>query len=254
MQTEQRTSWNVNDYVRAVSSADLTNQFVDDVYRLLCRTDLSSPGFCLLSLGSDTSSEMLRRFMVSLKRRLQTVHQSRRRLDLVFLSAARFDQQTTTKLHRDGGPDESFLMLGYEPSEVRSEVVLADYSRCARDMQITPAEFLEQHNPMFGPGAELLKPYATHVEQFSNEAAQVLLINNSSAALSGDRTTSQGVLHTATVQNPCDDKRRVVNSMMVASVPLGAAEPVSLVEQDEFLTTTIVRRRGYDRQHLADDQ
>ena len=192
--------------------------------------------------------------MVSLKRQLQAVHQSRRRLDLVFLSAARFDQQTTTKLHRDGGPDECFLMLGYELSEVRSEVVLADYSRCARDMQITPAEFLEQHNPMFGPGAELLRPYVTRVEGFSNEAAQVLLINNSAAAMSEDKTTWQGVLHTATVHNACDEKRRMVNSMMVASVLPGAAEPVSPVEQDEFITTTIVRRRGYDRQHLTDDQ
>lgn len=254
MQAEWKTSWNASDYVRIVPLAGSSDQDVEDVYRLVCRTDLSSPGFCLLNLGGDASSEMLRQFMVSLKRRLRVIHQSRRQLDLVCLSAARFDQQTTTKLHRDGGPDECFLMLGYEPSEVRSEVVLADYSRCARDMQITPAEFLEKHNPMFGPGAELLRPYATRVERFSNEATQVLLINNSSAALSEDRTTWQGVLHTATVLNPCDDKRRVVNSMMVASVQLGAAEPVSLAEQDVFITTTIVRRRGYDRQHLADDQ
>ncbi len=254
MQANRKTSWNVTDYVRIVPSAGLTNQDVDDVYQLVCRTDFSSPGFCLLNFLGDAWSEMLRQFMVSLKRRLQAVHQSRRRLDLVFLSAARFDQQTTTKLHRDGGPDECFLMLGYEPSEVRSEVILADYSRCARDMQITPSEFLEQHNPMFGPGAELLRPYATRVEGFSNDAAQVLLINNSVAALSEDRTTWQGLLHTATVHNPCDDKRRVVNSMMVASVLPGTAEPVSPVEQDKFITTTIVRRRGYDRQHLTDDQ
>ena len=254
MQAERKTSWNASDYVRIVPLAGLSDQDVDDVYRLVCRTDLASPGFCLLNLGGDASSEMLRQIMVSLKRRLQVVHQSLRQLDLVCLSAARFDQQTTTKLHRDGGPDECFLVLGYEPSEVRSEVVLADYSRCAHDMEITPAEFLERHNPMFGPGAELLRPYATRVEGFSNETAQVLLINNSAAALSNDQTTWQGVLHTATVHNPCDEKRRVVNSMMIASMPLGTAEPVPVVEQDEFITTTIVRRRGYDRQHLTDDQ
>lgn len=254
MHTESATPWLARDYVRDVSSGNVTDELANDVYRLVCRTDLSSPGFCLLNLGSNASSESLRRFMVSLKRQLQEVHQARRQRELVLLSAARFDQQTTTKLHRDGGPDECFLVLGYEPSEVRSEVVLADYSRCARDMRLTPNEFLEQHNPMFGPGAELLRPYATRVEAFSNEAAQVLLINNSSAALSKDGTTWQGVLHTATIVNPCDDKRRVVNSMMVASVPLGTVEPVSLSEQDEFITTTTVRRRGYDRQHLTDDQ
>jgi len=254
MQDEANSIWKSDDYFRDVSSSEMTYQCVSDIYRLVCRTDFSGPGFCLLNLGRDVSSEALRRFMVSLKWRLQAVHQVRRSRDLVFLSAARFDQQTTTKLHRDGGPDECFLMLGYEPTEVRSEVVLADYSRCARDRKLTPTEFLEKHNPMFGPGAELLQPYTTRVEPFSNETAQVLLINNSAAAFSDDGSTWQGVLHTATILNPNDDKRRVVNSMMVASVPLGTAEPVSLAEQNEFLTTTIVRRRGYDRQHLIDDQ
>ena len=255
MQAEpKRSSGNLNDHFRHASAEDVTDVLVEDVYRLVCRTGLSSPGFCLLSLGGDASSEMLRRYMVSLKRQLQRFHQLQRRLDLVFVSAARFDQQTTTKLHRDGGPDECFLMLGYEPSEIRSEIVLADYSRCARDLNMTPTGFLEKHNPMFGPGADLLRPYATQLAHFSNEKAQVLLINNSSVALSDDGSTWQGVLHTATVHNPCDDKRRVVNSFMVASMPFGAAELVSQAEQDEFITTTIVRRRGYDRQHLTDDQ
>ena len=145
-------------------------------------------------------------------------------------------------------------MLGYEPSAVESEVILADYSRCARDLGRTPAEFLEKHNPMFGSGAELLRQYSTRVERFSNERHQVLLVNNSAASLSSNGQAWQGVLHTATIQNPNDAERRVVNSMMVASVPLGTPESISMAEQDDFITTTIVRRRGYDRQHLTDDQ
>src|SRR5438105_4922610 len=106
--------------------------------------------------------------MVALKRRLQGIHRSRARRDLVFLSAARFDQQVTTKPHRDGGPEECFLMLGYEPSQVRAEILISDFSRCAQDMGMTPGQWLEAHNPMFRPGADLLRPYTTRVACYSS--------------------------------------------------------------------------------------
>ncbi|WP_156345023.1 hypothetical protein [Verrucomicrobium spinosum] len=50
---------------------------------------------------------------------------------LEYVSMGRFDQQNTTRLHLDGAPARSFLMLGYEPTSVRSEFCIADYSRCA---------------------------------------------------------------------------------------------------------------------------
>ena len=37
----------------------------------------------------------------------------------------------TTKPHRDGAPDESLLMLGYEPSAIASEVTLSDWPQTA---------------------------------------------------------------------------------------------------------------------------
>ena len=37
---------------------------------------------------------------------------------------------------------ESMLVLGYEPSKVRSRLFLADYSRAANDLGITPQDFL----------------------------------------------------------------------------------------------------------------
>ncbi len=253
MTTARETHWLMADYFRMVTTESLSDQLAAEIYGLVCRVDFASPSFCLVDLGPDISSPSLRRFMVSLKRALQAIHQTGGRQDLVFMSAARFDQQTTTKLHRDGGPDECFLMLGYEPTAVRSEVDLADYSRCARDLGLTPTEFLNKHNPMFGPGAELLRPYTTRVEGFSNQSHQVLLVNNSMAAFSSDGSSWQGVLHTATIQNPSDDHRRVVNSTMIASVPLGTPEPVSMAEQGEFMNTTTVRRRGCDKPNLADD-
>lgn len=224
-----------------------------EVYDRVCRTDFRRPGFCLVDLGAGASSESLRRLMVALKRGLQAVHLERTGLDLVSLSAGRFDQQVSTKLHRDGGPDEGLLILGYEPSGVRSELALADYSRCAFEMGLTPAEFLETHNPMFAAGERLLAPYTTPVACFSNRRYQVVAINNSVAPFSGTVGGWQGVLHTATINSPSDSARRVVNSMMVTPAPLGAPEGVTESQQEAFMTTRAVRRRGYDKPQLDDD-
>ncbi|MCE9544753.1 MAG: hypothetical protein K8T25_04435, partial [Planctomycetia bacterium] len=81
----------------------------------------------------------------------------------------------------------------------------------------------------------------------------ILLINNSVANYSEENGSWQGVLHTATVCQPSDEQRRIVNSMMMASVHLGTEEPVSAAEQLRFVEWTVVHRRGYDKPLLADD-
>jgi hypothetical protein len=143
-------------------------------------------------------------------------------------------------------------MLGYEPSPVSAELALADFSLCAHEMGLTPEQLLVRHNPMFGPGEDLLRPYTTPVECFSSHSSQVLLINNSIADF-GAAGGWQGVLHTATVHNPSDAEPRIVDSTLIASVPAGSHETVSTAEQKLFATTDVVRRRGYDRRHLDDD-
>jgi hypothetical protein len=205
-------------------------------------------------LGSDATSQSLRVFMVRLKERLGEIHRDRAGRDLAFRSLARFDQQATTKFHRDGGPDECFLMLGYEPTEVRGELAMADYSLCAHEMGLTPAELLAQHNPMFGRGEELLRPYVTSVACFSNRRFQILMINNSAARYSETEPAWQGVLHTAQIHNPSDSLRRIVNSAMVVPDPVGARDAISQSDEEEFLHSTVVHRRGYERTHLTDDR
>jgi hypothetical protein len=191
--------------------------------------------------------------MVQLQRAMSLVHQAIADKALVYVSAARFDQQTTTRLHRDGGPEESFLMLGYEPSAVASELQIADYARCAFDLGLSPKEFLVRHNPMFQAGHELLMPYTTRIPCFSRTNYQIAFINNSCAPYSEARAAWQGTLHTATIVNPDDAQRRVINSTMLASVPKGSPENLSPAELDEFVHTWAVRRQGYDKHHLKDD-
>lgn len=252
MKTAIATRWSSTDYC-FTPSREVTDDLAKRAYDRVCRVDFTAPGFCLIDLGPDASSGFLRQCMVNLKRAMQEIHHLRTGRGLIYLSAARFDQQVTTKFHRDGGPDECFLMLGYEPSEVSSTLAMADYSRCAVDNGMTPGEFLDRHNPAFGEGAEMLEPYITNVGCFSNRSFQIVLINNSAAPFSESEPAWQGVLHTATMANPSDAARRIVNSTMIAPVPLGTPEVVSEEEQRAFITTSLVRRHGYDRPHLVDD-
>ena len=146
------------------------------------------------------------------------------------------------------------LMLGYEPSEVRSTIEISDYSRCADDPGLSPREFMERHNPMFRDGFEMLRDYTTTIKCFDHRQFQIICINNSSAQLSNDVPAWLGVLHTAIVPSPDPRKRRVINSNMIAPASPEAVEPVSEEQQRDFTTTSLVRRRGYDALETSDDQ
>ena len=180
--------------------------------------------------------------MIDLKNAFDRLERRHRGRELVYQSLVRFDQQVTTKPHRDGGPDESILMLGYEPSLVESRVEMSDYSKCAHDLKITPAEFLDQFNPMFPDGQDRLTAYTTPINDFDNTSFQIVLINNSMNPL-GEGLV--GVLHTAKIITPNPDWMRVVNSTMIASVPQGHGEGICVNEQNDFVTSVVVRRAVY---------
>jgi hypothetical protein len=225
-----------------------------DVYRLVCRTDFHAPGFCAVSVGDQIGSVEFRELMVQLKRELAALHRKQNGDSLVYASAARFDQQESTKLHLDSGPDESFLMLGYEPSEVDSQLAIADYAQCAWDMGLSPKDFLARHNPIFRAGEDLLRPYTTTIPCFSRRDYQIVCINNSSAPFTASGTTWQGTLHAAKILTPDETKCRVINSTMVVRAPLGTPDKMNATELAEFTSTTKVHRHGYDKPHLAETE
>ena len=169
--------------------------------------------------------------MVDLEREFSAVAEARGGKRFRIASLGRFDQQTTTKFHLDGAPDESLLVLGYEPTEVESEVRLADYSRAAHDLGLSPGEFLERHKPMYQGGEALLAPYVTVLADPPAGHSRILLINNSKSPFDG--TSPQGVLHRATIPSPDPARHRIINSMML--VTTGERVPADVT--DRFLTT-----------------
>jgi hypothetical protein len=223
------------------------------MYEQTCRSGFDAPGFCVLDVGSAIDSVAFRQLMVALKRAMAAIHEKQRHETLIYLSAGRFDQQESTKPHLDGGPRENLLMLGYEPSGIDSELEMFDYARCAHDLGISPQEFMQRHNPMFSSGARTLRPYATPVDCFDPARFQIVCINNSHAPFSSEGSTWQGVLHTAQIPRPDESGRRVINSTMIAPAPLGSEDVIGQERVENFMHTTHLSRRGYDKPHLEDD-
>src|SRR5262245_51849798 len=172
------------------------------VFRLVFRRDFTAPGVALLELGPAVESFALRRFMVDLKGELDRLYRKSTGRRLVYLSLARFDQQVTTKFHLDGAPEEAYLMLGYEPSEVRSELSVADYSRTAFEMRTEPKHFLADFNPMFANHEGLLAADVTPLTGFHPAHASVVVLNNSSLPYDPQWGNSLGVMHQATILTP----------------------------------------------------
>jgi hypothetical protein len=214
------------------------------VDRRTCRFDFDAPGVCVINLGRESGSIHLRRLMVAIKRELARIHETATGNTLAYLTADRFEQQETTRLHLDGGPDECLLMLGYEPSPIDSVMEVADYSRCAFDLGLSPAEFMAKHNPMFSEGHDLLRPYTTRLPRCAASDYRIVCINNSCAPWSESAPAWQGVLHGASVPEPDERASRVVNSTMIASVPAGTADTIDAAALEAFIAGTD-RRRGY---------
>jgi hypothetical protein len=214
-----------------------------NLFRQACRSGFQEAGFSLLKLGENTGSRALRRLMLDILDQLSVLCQSRRGPSLQALSMSRFNQQTTTKPHRDGGPAESLLLLGYEPTPVASQLCMVDYSLCAHEMGLSPMEFLDRHNPMFSQGADLLADFTTELAEFDSRQFQILLINNSSAEYDESPPRWQGVLHQATIPHPRVDALRVVNSIQLTLQSSGESVPITPEERSQFLVDDALGRQ-----------
>jgi len=212
------------------------------VYDLVWRADFTAPGFAVLDIPPGPDSHALRSWMVALKERLSEVGVGRGRGSFVYRSMARFDQQETTKFHLDGAPEQSLLMLGYEPSKVHSRLFLADYTHAGFDLGITPQRFLMDYNPMYKQGEDLLGRYTTELPQPAVGHSRILLVNNSSLPFTEARTNPLGVMHKAIIVTLNDAERRIVNSTMLA---VGEGDEIGQEQQQEFVKTDKISEKVY---------
>jgi hypothetical protein len=202
------------------------------LYPKVFRKDFIQPGFAVLDFGRDYSGGKLRATMVALKTALQMRCARETCHTLHYQWLGTFDQQATSRFHRDNAAAQSFLMLGYEPSTVKSRLFLADYLRFAKEHNISEDDYFAHHNPMYIEGEQSLAPYITEIEGFDASAYRIVLINNSSSTQDG---ATLGLLHKAEMVTPDPQASRIVNSMMLVFAAAGEVEQVSEEQVAAFL-------------------
>jgi hypothetical protein len=210
----------------------ITEALVDMVFANVFRQDLTRPGFALIDFGPGYSSEGLRESMVELKKvcNQKAGHAFGKQLDYQWMG--RFDQQATTKFHRDNAPDQSFLMLGYEPSAIRSRLFMADYAQLIVGLGISEKTYFESYNPMYTEGEKALLPYTTAIKGFDNTHFQILFLNNSHS-----ETATPGLFHKAEMIDENPVLPRIVNSMMLVLGSLSVPNHVAEEEERAFVQT-----------------
>src|SRR6478735_105997 len=109
-----------------------------ELFTRVWRTTHDQPGFAVLRFSKPVESHELRRIIFSLLEAFPVLFVAER--------LGRFDQQVSSKFHRDGAPTASFLLLGYEPSTVRSRILIADSSRAAAEAGVPLPEFVARFN------------------------------------------------------------------------------------------------------------
>ncbi len=205
----------------ALDSPTSRARVVEAVAPLVFRTDLEAPGFMLLDLGHEHSPARFRAHLVDLGRTLADHYALEFGDALRFVSCSRFDQQSPTRPHRDGGPDASLLLLGYEPTSVASTVYLLDYTRAAADRDLTPVEYLDAFNPAFGTNARLLDSYTEEADGFDPTRYQILIVNNSCLPYADRHRGMLGVLHHAVIFAPDRTRSRVIDSVLLGVTETG---------------------------------
>ena len=214
-------SW-PDEIIRRRTSCGEPGPLAEWMYERTCRVDFDEPGFCLVQWLGPLDSTSFRRRMVELKEMMSALHQQRTGDRLVYRMADRFDQQESTRLHLDGGPEEGLLMLGYEPTEARRAADMVDFSRSAFEEGLSPEEFLARYNPMFAADEEPLRRHAHRLTCSCPGSFQILCINNSRAAHSATYPRWQGVLHAVTVPRPQDRRTRIVDSTLIVPSATGS--------------------------------
>ncbi|WP_165748728.1 hypothetical protein [Cellulophaga sp. Z1A5H] len=220
--------------VKEINIAHIAQVCIENVFR----TSTAKPGYVHLNFGKNLSSTEFRSIMVDLKNELSKFTTKQFNSTLAYHWLVRFDQQVNTPFHLDNAEDQSFLMLGYEPSEVDSELYLADYVKYANDSKVELTECIEKITPIFKEDESLLAPYVTKVSSFSSDTYRIVFINNSKPKSFPEML---GVFHKVLIVTPDVTKSRIVNSMILNLLPKGMInknEP----SEEAFLNTDIISK------------
>jgi hypothetical protein len=129
-------------------------------------------------------------------------------------------------------------MLGYEPSEIESELQIADYYKYANESSTATKDYLKKFTPIFKDEESELAPYATRVNLVQSDTYTIVLINNSNPKSAPE---TLGVFHKAVIVKPDLSKSRIINSMVLNMLPKGAINDNEL-NDEEFLNNGVISK------------
>lgn len=222
---------------KALESPELIQQKLVSIYEGVFRTSTLPLGYCFLDFGAIIDSRTLRQTMVDIKEGLSSLCKARLKQQLNYQSLGRFDHQHTSQFHRDTAPSHSFLMLGYEPTEVYSKVYVADYSRYLEDKHMPMLEYFEGDlDQNTANHSEDLEPYVTEIKPFYKKHFRLLILNNSKAF----DVKTYGVFHRGKIPHKHEIQHRIINYMMLNLCELGTDENYRPEDVMDFLNTEAV--------------
>lgn len=200
------------------------------VFADVWRTTPDRPGYAVLTAADpQPTSKELRRAMMDIVAAFNELSP----VAFVPERVGRFDQQVSTRFHRDGAPNASLLILAYEPTTIASKLFVHDPFRAA-DPNGTAFEYLQRHKPMTKEGdAELMR---TAVSVLPDGGRSVLVVlNNSAVPESPQPGRPLGLLHKGLIEFPDPNVRRVINSLGLMQDGESAREPVPAERLEWFL-------------------
>lgn len=206
------------------------------LFRRVWRNTLQEPGWAVLVPAEPVDSFALRHSMVRVLDALSAEAVRTGRPPFVVERLGRFDQQVSTRFHRDGGPAGSLLLLGYEPSRVASRFFVADAARAAEAAGIGVNAFLAANNPLRPAGEAALAGVITEVSWPADRGA-IVVVNNS---LFPDDEPGRilGVLHKGLIELPDPTATRVINSLGAMPADEPGRTPLPASEVEAFLSRT----------------
>ncbi|MEL6535776.1 MAG: hypothetical protein AAFQ98_10210 [Bacteroidota bacterium] len=214
-------------------------QKLEVIYQAVFRRSTEQPGFYFEDLGPQGDSSAFRKRMVALKEGLARLCKMHTRQRLNYQWMGRFSHQHTSQFHRDSAQPHSYLILGYEPTQVESKVSLADYTKLVEDQGISLAEYFGGSQEVNTANADpQLQRYVTELAPFPKNHYRLLLLNNSKSF----ETTTYGVFHRGEVLQKVAGEDRILNSLMLYTTTLEEEDPHTPQEVNNFVTTEHVDR------------
>ena len=205
------------DFVMMNVKKETIAQLAEKSFKSVFRTTTEAPGFVHFIFNKEEFTPFqFRALMIALKKEISKRILSTYQQKLSNHWLVCFDQQVDTPFHVDNAAAHSILMLGYEPSEVASELHLADYHAYAHKTFRNPSAYFHKFTPIFKDDEEKLTPFSTKININTEEQYSIVIMNNSSPTL---EATTLGMFHKAVMLTKDAKKSRIVNSMVLNIVP-----------------------------------